>query len=325
MDRKSRYNYSYNDDSNCNDYQWESHIIAPDMDIAEYHQENNIRHFHLVAEPITHNILSNVVINALGYNGNTPGPLIVMKQGEWIYLTVENRMDEPTALHVHGLSKPNSQDGTPDINPNTPKIFPGESYTYKFLCWQSGTFFYHSSQAFQVSQGLVGAFIVLPENDYSSSKIVPDKDYTLLVQQWQIPQPELGKVLPGIFEPNKFDVNPNFFTINGRSFPDTTPLHFSLGEKIRIRFITKASESHGMHLHGHDFQVVEVDGFPRNNLWDDTINLTSGKRIDVELVANNPGIWPLNGTKTFHQSNNGKSPGGMITKVIYNQDFYDCY
>jgi hypothetical protein len=25
-------------------------------------------------------------------------------------------------------------------------------------------------------------------------------------------------------------------------------------------------------------------------------------------MSNNPGIWPINGTKTFHQSNNGESP-----------------
>ena len=296
---------------------WESRIDAPDMQIADYNQKGNIRHFHLEAKPIKHNILSNLTIQALGYNSTTPGPLIIMKQGEWIYLTVENKMDEPTALHVHGLSKPNSQDGVPEITPSTPKIMPGESYTYKFLCWQAGTFFYHSSEAFQVSQGLVGAFIVLPRDEDISTEVIPHHDYVMLIQQWEIPQPELGKVFPGIHKPNKFDRNPNFFTINGKAFPDTMPLHFKYGEKVRLRFITKTSTSHSMHLHGHDFRIVSVDGFPRPGFWDDTIDIAAGKRIDVELIANNPGVWPLNGTKTFHQSNNGESPGGMITKVIY--------
>jgi len=296
---------------------WESRIEAPDMKIADYRKEGNIRHFHLVAKPIKHNILPNLTIEALGYNNVTPGPLIIVKQGEWIYLTVENRLDEPTALHVHGISKPNSQDGVPDITPTTPKINPGESYTYKFLCWQSGTFFYHSSQVFQVSQGLIGAFIVLPKDECITPYMIPHRDYVLLIQQWEIPQPELGKVFPGTYKPNKFDVNPNFFTINGKSFPATTPLHFRFGERVRIRFITKTSQSHSMHLHGHDFRIVSVDGFPRPGFWDDVIDIASGKRIDVELIANNPGIWPFNGTKTLHQTNNGESPGGMITKVVY--------
>lgn len=226
-------------------------------------------------------------------------------------------MDLPTALHVHGLSKPNSQDGAPDIEPTTPKIFSGQSYTYKFACWQAGTFFYHSTEAFQVSQGLIGSFVVLPYETFINPYLIPDHDYVLLLQQWEIPQPELGKVFPGVYKPNKFDRNPNFFTINGKSFPDTSPMFTKLGQKIRMRFINKSSSSHSMHLHCHDFMVTVEDGFPRYCMWDDTINVASGKRMEVDFIANNPGIWPLNGTKTFHQSNNGETPGGMTLRFIY--------
>jgi manganese oxidase len=65
-------------------------------------------------------------------------------------------------LHIHGLVKPNSQDGAPDIEPATPKVNPGESYTYKFRILQSEIFFYHSSNPTQIIQGLVGPFVVLP-------------------------------------------------------------------------------------------------------------------------------------------------------------------
>lgn len=287
------------------------------MKIADYIQKGNVIHFHLTAESIHHSILSNITLDELGYNGSTPGPLIIMNQGEWIYLTVENKLDEPTALHVHGLAKPNSQDGVPSITSATPQIKPRESYTYKFFCWQSGPFFYHSSDVFQVSQGLLGAFIVLPAEEYIIPNTIPHHDYILLMQQWDIPLPEIGKVFPGIHKVHQFDQNPNLFTINGKDFPDTTPLYFRFGEKVRIRFITKSSASHAMHLHGHDFRIIAEDGFPRPGWFDDTVDVSSGKRIDVELIANNPGIWPLNGTKTFHQSNNGEAPGGMIIKIIY--------
>ncbi|WHH59987.1 multicopper oxidase domain-containing protein [Petroclostridium sp. X23] len=296
---------------------WEDRIMAPDLTIAEYRVDNNIRHFHLTAAPIKHNILSNLTIEALGYNGSTPGPLIIMKQGQWIYLTVENQMDEPTALHVHGLAKPNPEDGVPEITPSTPSIAPGESYTYKFLCWQSGTFFYHSSQAFQVSQGLIGPFIVLPDSQHTNPYTVPYLDYILLLQQWEIPQPELGKVFPGTYKPNKFDRNPNYFTINGKAFPDTSPIYVRYGQKIRMRFINKSSSAHSMHLHGHDFRITAIDGFSRPGFMSDTINVAAGIRWEVEFWANNPGIWPLNGSKTFHQSNNGETPGGMTSRVIY--------
>lgn len=296
---------------------WESRLISPDVALAKYTQEPGIRHFHLIAEHIKHNILPNLTINALGYNGSTPGPVIIVKQGEYVSITVENRLDEDTALHVHGLSKPNSQDGVPDIEPNNPRISPGQSLTYKFLCWQSGTFFYHSSMPFQVSQGLLGAFVVIPNDQSISEPLLPHRDFIMVLQQWEVPQPELGKVKPGTYKPNKFHRNPNFFTINGKSFPNTSPLYVKYGEHIRIRFINKSSSSHSMHLHGHDFSITVVDGFPRSNLFDDTVNVASGKRIEVDFFAQNPGIWPLNGTKTFHQSNNGETPGGMISRIIY--------
>ena len=294
----------------------ESILRSPDVPFAEYHYTDNTRHFHLTAEPIKHNILSNLCIDAFGYNCSTPGPVIVIRQGEFIHITVENKLDKPTALHVHGLSKPNCQDGAPDVEPCTPKIMPGECFTYKFLAWQAGTFFYHSTMEQQAAQGLIGAFIVLPNNKDKENHSILYRDYVLLLQQWEIPQPKLGQVYSGLYKPNKFDRNPNFFTINGKAFPDTTPLYTKCGEIIKIRFINKSSNSHSMHIHGHDFIVVAVDGFPRRE-YDDTIDVASGRRIEIELLSNNFGIWPVNGTKTFHQSNNGESPGGMITRLIY--------
>ena len=312
------YEYTYNNSSLIDS--WEKRLSSPDVQLAKYKKSDSVRHFYLVAEEIAHPILSDVRIKALGYNGSTPGPVIVMRQGEWIALTVENRLKDDTALHVHGLSKPNSQDGVPEIEPNNVKIKPGTSHTYEFYCWQSGTFFYHSSMGFQVSQGLIGAFIVLPIEERLSYEMVPDRDFILLLQQWEIShQPQVGNFASGVFELNKFDRNPNFFTINGKAFPDTSPLLVRYGEHIKIRLINKSSQAHSMHTHGHDFTVTHIDGFPIYSMLDDTINVASGRRIELDFMANNPGIWPLNGTKTFHQSNNGVSPGGMITRIIYTE------
>lgn len=167
----------------------------------------------------------------------------------------------------------------------------------------------------QAAQGLIGVFVVLPTEEKMMNMDIPYADYILLLQQWEIPQSSLGKVCPGIYKPNEFNRNPNFFTINGKDFSDTTPLYTMYVEKIRIRFINKSSNSHSMHIHGHDFVVVAVNGFSRKG-FDDTIDVASGRRIDIEFLSNNPGIWPVNGTKTFYQSNNRESPDVMITRLI---------
>lgn len=43
-------------------------LCSPDVPFAKYYFNNNTRYFHLTAEPIKHNILSNLSIDAFGYN-----------------------------------------------------------------------------------------------------------------------------------------------------------------------------------------------------------------------------------------------------------------
>lgn len=61
----------------------------------------------------------------------------------------------------------------------------------------------------------MGAFIVLSAEGNALHTNIPFMDYILVLQQWEVPQPRLGKVYPGTYDPNKFDRNPNFFTIKG--------------------------------------------------------------------------------------------------------------
>ncbi len=296
---------------------WEDRIMAPDMPIARYKETYGVRHFTLTAESIRHNILTDITINALGYNGSTPGPVIIIKEGEWLFLTLENKLDVPTSLKFHGVNKPRFLQNSPGFIFQEPLIMPGESFTYKLLCTTPGTYFYNSAEDFQVSLGLIGAFIVLPSDRNMRSILIPDQDYLLLMQNWQLPGLELGQVIPGTYVPDKFHRKPNFFTLNGKCYPDTSPLYFKYGKRIRLRLLTKSGELFSVHIHGHTFELMSVNGFSRSDIYDDTIELNSGRRTDIELDANNTGVWRINSTDIFHQSNNGVIPGGISTRIIY--------
>ena len=66
-----------------------------------------------------------------------------------------------------------------------------------------------------------------------------DHDYTMLLSGFQINGSESEK---------------DYFTINGRSYPDTTPIVVKKGETVRLRLINiDAMEVHTMHMHGLDF------------------------------------------------------------------------
>ncbi len=81
------------------------------------------------------------------------------------------------------------------------------------------------------------------------------------------------------------------WTINGRSYPDTQPIDVKVGQRIRLRLSNMSMEDHPMHLHGHTFQVVGIDGRSVDGPLKDTITLHPMEQYDIEFVANNP--WHL--------------------------------
>lgn len=96
---------------------WEQRLLVPDSKKAQYRQVQGGRYFKLKAQPLQQNILKDITLDFMGYNGFSPGPAIIVNEGERVYIEVENQLSEKTALHVHGLSKPNVMDGMPDIEP----------------------------------------------------------------------------------------------------------------------------------------------------------------------------------------------------------------
>lgn len=119
--------------------------------------------------------------------------------------------------------------------------------------------------------------------------------------------------------------NPNFFTINGRSYPATEPIRVREGEWTRIRLINAGNVTHDMHLHSHDFYQVCDDGAPLETPRRmSTLHMTPGKTADLVFYADNPGVWALHDHQVAHTTNNGVYPGGTMTDVEY-EGFRDDY
>ncbi|MEJ7598392.1 MAG: multicopper oxidase domain-containing protein [Kofleriaceae bacterium] len=111
---------------------------------------------------------------------------------------------------------------------------------------------------------------------------------------------------------------PNFFTINGKSYPATEPIKVREGEWTRLRFINAGNVPHSMHLHGHDFYHVCTDGAPLPSpVRMSTIHVVPGKTEDIVFLADNPGLWALHDHDVTHTTNNGIYPGGAMTDIEY--------
>ena len=103
---------------------------------------------------------------ALTYNGTTPGPTLRVRPGDRLRVTLRNRLDSPTNLHVHGLHV------SPSANSDNVFVMigPGEEHTYDYLIpddHPSGTFWYHphhhGTVAEQVAAGMAGVIIIEDE------------------------------------------------------------------------------------------------------------------------------------------------------------------
>jgi manganese oxidase len=176
-------------------------------------------------------------VKAWGFNGQVPGPTIEATEGDRIRIIVKNEIPEPTSVHWHGIELPNAMDGAAGVT--QPPIMPGESHTYEFTLYQSGTFMYHTgfNVMKQDGYGLSGLIVIHAKNP--PKKI--DRDFAILLQEWAY--------VPGNETPNLASMMFSWFTFNGRVAPSIPVLTVKQGERVRIRFGNLSMNSHPIHLH----------------------------------------------------------------------------
>lgn len=125
-----------------------------------------------------------VVRPILVFNDQFPGPLIEANRGDRLLINVTNNLQNATSVHWHGLYQngTNWMDGSSGIT-QCP-IPPGSSFLYNFtLDGQYGTYWYHSHQSTQYSDGLVGPLIIhAPEE--AAVREGYDFDQVVLLSDW---------------------------------------------------------------------------------------------------------------------------------------------
>lgn len=107
------------------------------------------------------------------------------------------------------------------------------------------------------------------------------------------------------------DVPFNWWTINGKSYPDTDPLLVKAGKRYRIAFRNSKDDSHPLHLHRHSFELVSVAGKPTAGIIKDVVQVRLGTTVEVDFIANNPGLSLL------HCHNQEHMDFGFKTMVKY--------
>jgi FtsP/CotA-like multicopper oxidase with cupredoxin domain len=226
-------------------------VVTPNGSTLSFTMEDGVKVFHLISEPVKREFAPGLVVNAWGYNGQSPGPTIEAVEGDRIRILLTNKLPEATSLHLHGVLLPNGMDGVAGLN--QPHIQPGETYAYELTLRQHGTQMYHphSDEMTEMAFGMMGFFIIHPKKE--PQRI--DRDFAIFLHEWNVP--------PGGATPNPATMTDfNLFTFNGRVYPGTAPLVVRKGQRVRIRFANLSMDSHPIHLHGYHFVVTGTDGGP---------------------------------------------------------------
>lgn len=249
------------------------------------------REFDLTCEKIRWEVTPGVIVDALSYNGQVPGPIIRVTEDERVRVRVTNKTDQTTGVHWHGQRVVNKMDGVPFIT--QPVIKPGETFEYDFLARPFGSHMYHShhNATEQVGRGMLGPLLVMPKGRGVDPAY--DKDELFIFND------QLGGL-----------------TINGKGFPATAPFTAKLGERIRFRFMNEGAQIHPAHLHGLTFEVFARDGYPLPQPFRcDTINVAPGERWDAIVLADEPGVWAFH-CHILNHAEGSTGMFGMVTALI---------
>jgi FtsP/CotA-like multicopper oxidase with cupredoxin domain len=99
--------------------------------------------------------------------------------------------------------------------------------------------------------------------------------------------------------------------LNGATHGDHAPLDVRADERVEITFEDHTTMAHPMHLHGHHFQVVAINGERFTGAVRDTVLVPARGSVTIAFDADNPGKWALHCHHLYHMA------GGMMTTLEY--------
>ena len=101
------------------------------------------------------------------------------------------------------------------------------------------------------------------------------------------------------------------WTLNGARYGEHRPLTVRAGERVEVTLRNTTEMSHPMHLHGHVFQVVAIDGERGAGALRDSVLVPRNSSVTLAFDADNPGRWAFHCHHMYHMA------VGMMTSMEY--------
>ena len=196
-----------------------------------------------------------------------PGPVIRVVAGTRVTATVRNGLPNDTLI-VHGLYTRDA-DGRAGV---PIELAPGQERTVEFVLAAPGTYYYWGTTTrrqlrYRVHEDsqLTGAIVVDPPGATLAA------DRVFIIGMWT---DTVGSAVP-------HGRKQELAVINGRSWPNTERLSYTVGDTVRWRVINASGDLHPMHLHGFYFRIDAAG----NEAADTTFTESDRERAVTELIG----------------------------------------
>jgi len=244
---------------------------------------------NLVLKDVTVQIAPGVKYSAWAWSGGAPGPVIHVRQGQMVKITLTNDGAIPHSVDFHAARVAPDKAFT--------DVAPGESVSYTFRANDAGVFMYHCGTKpvlAHIANGMYGAIVVEPKDG-----VLPkaDKEYVLVASEWYLNSDGLTK--PAQYNQDKARARqPDWMTFNGYAGQYVThPLTAKPGELVRLWVVDAGpSLDSDFHVVGTVFNTAYPfsDMNPEhalNSVQTVTVPAGGGGVFDVKI--DKPGLYPF--------------------------------
>jgi nitrite reductase (NO-forming) len=224
------------------------------------------------------------VVAAWTFEGNVPGPIVHVRQGQTVEFTLRNEGTMPHSMDFHAAQ----------IDPRVAfRSVPHDGeVSYSFKPRHPGAFLYHCGTGpvlMHIGSGMYGAIIVDPEEP------LPEAREFVLVQGEFYLSPGANGVSVCDFR-KMMTTLPDYVAFNGR--PDQyiqEPIRVKAGDRVRF-YVVDAGPTHpcSFHVVGEQFDTVYLGAPPASAIHGvQTFSVPAGSGMIFELVADIPGEFPF--------------------------------
>ena len=244
----------------------------------------------LTAREVTGALADGVPYRYWTFNGTVPGPMIRVRQGDTVEVTLKNAPDSTMShsIDLHAVTGPNA-------GGDATQVAPGQSATFRFKALNSGVYIYHCMTmpvAQHIANGMYGMIVVEPPAGFPPV----DREFYVMEGEYYVQGSRAGHAVRAFSLAKMRDERPDCIVFNGAvgTLQGAHALQARVGEKVRVFFgMGGPNLTASLHAIGVVYDRVHPEGATEELHNVGVTMVPAGGTTMVEFTLHAPGTYTL--------------------------------